>query len=330
MAAHDSSPILVVADVSPAGDVQSSTAGLIAAAAKLGSPVVLLVTATGRGADGAAALGAMGARAVTVAEVDSFATELTLPTLSALTERAAATTPEVILLSHSIDGRDIAGRFAARTGAALCVDVVGLTRDAEGVTTTHSLFGGEYTVTAAVSAGALVATVRLGSIVETLDAAEPSIDTVTITGGNDRAATISSFEPAESNVSRPERRGARKIVSGGRGRGSLEGFALVEKLADALGAAVGASRVAVDQGFSPPETQVGQTGASVAPQLYVALGISGATQHRAGMQTSKTIVAINKDADAPIFDIADFGVVGDLFQVVPQLIEQLERGRAGS
>ncbi|SDG63670.1 electron transfer flavoprotein subunit alpha/FixB family protein [Microbacterium pygmaeum] len=321
--------ILVLVDVLPSGALPKSTAGLVGAAAGVGTPVALVVTAAGEGAAAAEAVAALGAPFVLVAETDAVSSSLTVPAVDALAAAADLVRPDAILVSNSIEGRDVAGRFAARTRSALCVDVVGVSRDDEGVVANHSVYGGSYNVDAAATWGAPVITVRQGAVEARADGvASPTIDTLTVTESGKAAASIDSFAEATQASTRPELRGAGKVVSGGRGLGSQEKFVLVEQLADALGAAVGASRAAVDAGYIPQTAQVGQTGVSVSPQLYVALGISGAIQHRAGMQTAKTIVAINKDADAPIFEIADFGVVGDLFTVVPQLIAAIEAKRA--
>jgi electron transfer flavoprotein alpha subunit len=318
-------PILVVLDVTPTGALASSAAGLIGAAAAVGVPVAL-VAASGGLDELAADAARLGASRVLTAQVASDA--LTVPVVDAVAAAFALVQPSAVLVSHSIEGRDVAGRFAARAGLPLAVDVIGVGRDEEGLVAEHSVYGGSYLVSSAASFGPLVITVRQGAVEARADAvAAPAVEALEVAPSGRAAATVTSFEPAPETSSRPELRGATKVVSGGRGLGSQEQFALVEQLADALGAAVGASRAAVDAGYIPYAHQVGQTGVSVSPQLYVALGISGAVQHKAGMQTAKTIVAINKDGDAPIFEVADFGVVGDLFTVVPQLIAALEAAK---
>jgi electron transfer flavoprotein alpha subunit len=305
------------------GEIKKSTFELLTAARALGEPSAVVVGAPGTAAKLTDGLTEYGAAKVYVAEAESA--DFLSPHVAALAALIERVDPVAVLVGMSADGKEIAGRLAVRTGSALLNDVVGVA-GADGVTATHSIFGGSWTTEARANTAHPVVTLRPGSV-EAEPAAGACVEEIVDVPATGRAATVLSREPVTTGE-RPELGEASVVVSGGRGVGSAEQFAVVEALADSLGAAVGASRAAVDSGYYPHQFQVGQTGKTVSPQLYIALGISGAIQHRAGMQTSKTIIAVNKDADAPIFEIADYGVVGDLFSIAPQLQEEVARRRS--
>ena len=316
--------ILALIEVSNVGEIRSTAPSLLAAAARLGTAVAVVAATPGAGNALVDELGALGAAQVYIAESDQVDVLLVTPQLEALVAAHEALEPAGILIANTVEGRDVAARLAVRIHGGLVIDAVDLRSDVGKIVATHSVFGGAYTVESTVEGGPAIVTVRPGAIQERASAATPTTTTGPVAVDEGASAVIDVVIDAARSESRPELRAAATVVSGGRGLGSKEKFELVERLADTLGAAVGASRAAVDAGYVPQTSQVGQTGITVSPQLYIALGISGAIQHRAGMQTAKTIVAINKDADAPIFEIADYGIVGDVFTVVPQLIEAIE------
>ncbi|BBZ14694.1 electron transfer flavoprotein subunit alpha/FixB family protein [Mycobacterium branderi] len=302
------------------GALKKVTSELITAARRLGEPAAVVVGTPGTAEPLVDGLKSAGAAKIYVAESDVADNYLITPQVDVLAALAESSSPAAVLLAASADGKEIAGRLAARIGSGLLVDVVDIK---EGGKAVHSIFGGAFTVEAQANGDTPVITVRAGAIdAEPADGAGEQV-TVEVPAPAENAAKVTSRQPAVAG-DRPELTEASIVVSGGRGVGSAENFSVVEELADSLGGAVGASRAAVDSGYYPGQFQVGQTGKTVSPQLYIALGISGAIQHRAGMQTSKTIIAVNKDEEAPIFEIADYGVVGDLFKVAPQLTEAVK------
>ncbi|WP_212833304.1 electron transfer flavoprotein subunit alpha/FixB family protein [Catellatospora sp. TT07R-123] len=315
--------VLVVVE-SAAGAVKKVTLEMLTLARSLGEPAAVVLGAPGTAAALADRLGEYGATKIYAAESAEIDGHLVAPKATALAQLVQRVSPAAVLIGSTQEGKEIAARLAVKLDNGLLTDVVELAADG---TATQVVFAGSTIVKSKVTRGLPLVTVRPNSLTPTPAAATPAVEAVEVAlSDSDKLATVVE-RVTEAKGARPELTEASIVVSGGRGVASAENFKIIEELADLLGAAVGASRAATDSGFYPHAFQVGQTGKTVSPQLYVAVGISGAIQHRAGMQTSKTIVAVNKDTEAPIFELADFGVVGDLNQVVPQASEEIRKRR---
>jgi electron transfer flavoprotein alpha subunit len=316
--------VLVLAEHTADGEVKKVTLELLTAARRLGSPSVVW---TGPGSDaGIARLGEYGAEKVYVADSPDFSGYVVAPAVELLASLVAEKSPAALLVAGTTEGKEIAGRLAVKTGSGVLTDAVNVTAGEDGAPVAEQPnFGGSITVHSTVRAGTPIIAVRPNAVSPEASPGAAAVETVSFAASDAAKGAAVTERVVAAKGERPELTEAQIVVSGGRGTGSEDGFKIIEKLADALGAAVGASRAVTDAGWYPHAFQVGQTGKTVSPQLYMAVGISGAIQHRAGMQTSKTIVAVNKDPEAPIFEIADFGVVGDLFTVVPQLLEEIAK-----
>ncbi|WP_243060827.1 electron transfer flavoprotein subunit alpha/FixB family protein [Nocardioides sp. SR21] len=302
------------------GAVRKPTYELLTIAKRLGEPSAVFIGSGAQGAEVAEKVKAYGAEKVYVVDDAQIKGYLVAPKAEALQQLAEKTSPAAILIPSTSEGKEVAGRLAIKIGSGLITDAVDVQ---EGGVTTQSVFAGNYTVQAKVTKGTPIITVKPNSAAPEESAGAGAVEEFSATISDAaKGAQIVASQPRKA-TGRPELTEAASVVAGG--RGTAGNFEPIEGLADALGAAVGASRAAVDSGWIPHTFQIGQTGKTVSPQLYVAAGISGAIQHRAGMQTSKTIVAVNKDEEAPIFELVDFGVVGDLNAVLPAAADEINK-----
>ena len=312
--------VLVLTDHA-GGRLRKATAELLTLARRIGEPSAVHIGPNAEAAQ--KTLAKYGAHKVYVVDDADVPSYLVAPQAEILASLVEKVSPAAVLVPSNAAGKEIAARLAIKTGSGMITDAVDVRAGDGGVETTQSVFAGSYTVTATVTHGTPIICVKPNSA--TIEAAPEAgtIERVDVTVSDAaKAARVTDSQPKKA-TGRPELTEAAIVVSGGRGTGG--DFGPVEEFADSLGAAVGASRAAVDAGWYPHSNQVGQTGKQVSPQLYVAAGISGAIQHRAGRQTSKTIVAVNKDEEAPIFELVDFGVVGDLFSVLPQATTEVKK-----
>jgi len=315
--------ILVLAEHS-GETVKKVTCELLTLARRFGEPAVAWA---GPGVEaGRERLAEFGAAKVYVADGREFDDYVVAPKAELLASLVAAGSPAAVLVAGTPEGREVAARLAVKTGSGLITDAVGIGDD---LIAEQSIFGGAIVVHSRVRSAVPIIAVRPNATTPEPAPGAAEIVPAAIEVSDAAKGAYITERVVQERGERAELTEASIVVSGGRGVGNAENFALIEKLADALGAAVGASRAATDAGWYPHQNQVGQTGKTVSPQLYLAVGISGAIQHRAGMQTSKTIMVINKDPEAPIFELADFGVVGDLFSVVPQLIDGIQQRTGG-
>jgi electron transfer flavoprotein alpha subunit len=305
------------------GVIRKASLELLTLARQLGEAAALVCGRTDDATTGV--LGNYGATKVYVvegAEIDDY---LVLPKVDALVTVVRQSLPAAVLVTSGPEGKEVAGRAAVRLDSGIVTDAIDVTPGDGGPTVTQSAFAGAWSAQSQVVRGTPIIAVRPNAVAAQSALEQPAVVPVKVVFSDAARGARITNRTAKTKSGRPDLADAKVVVAGGRGMGSAEGFHLVERLADTLDGAAAASRAATDLGWCGRDYQIGQTGKTVAPTLYIANGISGAIQHRAGMQGSRTIVAVNKDPKAPIFSIADFGLVGDVHTVLPALIEEIEK-----